>query len=179
MKVVILGGYGVFGGRLAELLANIAGLELHICGRSLARAQAFCEAFPGPATARPLALDRADIADALRSLRLDLVVDASGPFQNYGADGYGVIRACIAARTDYPDFADAADFVFGVSQFDEAAQQAGVFVISGVSSFPVLTAAVLRVMARDMDIVAVEGGIAPSPYAGGLPSTFPAYCAAP
>ena len=32
--------------------------------------------------------------------------------------------------------------------------------------FPVLTAAVLREMAKTMEIVSVEGGIAPSPYAG-------------
>ena len=40
------------------------------------------------------------------------------------------------------------------------------FVLSGVSSFPALTAAVLREMAKTMEIGSVEGGIAPSPYAG-------------
>jgi hypothetical protein len=34
MKILILGGYGVFGGRLAELLSDIPGLELLICGRT-------------------------------------------------------------------------------------------------------------------------------------------------
>src|SRR5262249_21152240 len=96
----------------------------------------------------------------------DLVVDASGPFQDYGADRYNVISACIAAGVDYLDFADGTDFVFGVARFDAQAQAAGVFVLSGVSSFPVLTAAVLRKMAKTMSIVSVEGGIAPSPYAG-------------
>jgi hypothetical protein len=112
------------------------------------------------------ALDRRDIAAGLRAQTPDLVVDASGPFQDYGAGRYAVIEACIAAGIDYLDFADAADFVFGVPQFDAAAKAAGIFVLSGVSSFPVLTAAVLREMARTMDIVGVEGGIAPSPYAG-------------
>jgi nucleoside-diphosphate-sugar epimerase len=37
MKILILGGYGVFGGRLAELLSDIPGLELLICGRNLAQ----------------------------------------------------------------------------------------------------------------------------------------------
>ena len=87
-------------------------------------------------------------------------------FQAYGNQCYGVIDACIAAGIHYLDFADAADFVFGVSRFDELAKTAGVFALSGVSSFPVLTAAVLREMAKTMDIVTVEGGIAPSPYAG-------------
>lgn len=166
MKILILGGYGMFGGRLAELLSDIPGLELLICGRNLGRAEAFCAGYAGHALIHPAALDRLDIAQGLVAHSPDLVVDASGPFQDYGADRYRVITACIEAKVDYLDFADAADFVFGVSQFDAKAKAAGVFVLSGVSSFPVLTAAVLRQMAKQMDIIAVEGGIAPSPYAG-------------
>lgn len=166
MKILILGGYGVFGGRLAQLLSDLPQLTLLISGRSGAKAQAFCANFEGQARAVPLTLDRQDIAAALAELRPDLVVDASGPFQDYGSDRYRVIEACIDAGVDYLDFADAADFVFGVSAFDERARQAGTFVLSGASSFPVLTAAVLREMSAIMDIVSVEGGIAPSPYAG-------------
>ncbi len=166
MKVLILGGYGVFGGRLAELLSDIAEIELVICGRNLPHAEAFCARYSGQARVRPLKLDRREIVEGLRAQKPDLVVDASGPFQDYGAERYAVIEACLAAGIDYLDFADAADFVFGMARFDTQAKTAGVFVLSGVSSFPVLTAAVLREMARTMDIVAVEGGIAPSPYAG-------------
>lgn len=166
MRILILGGYGVFGGRLAELLSDIPTIELLICGRDLSRAEAFCRRYKGQARVRPLALDRADIVASLHTQQPDLVVDASGPFQDYGANRYEVISACIAAGIDYLDFADAADFVFGVSEFDAQAKDAGVFVLSGVSSFPVLTAAVLREIAKTMDIVSAEGGIAPSPYAG-------------
>ena len=166
VKVLILGGYGVFGGRLARLLSNIPQIELVICGRNLPQAEAFCESCSGQAQVRPFKLDRREIVEGLRALNPDLVVDASGPFQDYGTNGYRVIEACIAAGIDYLDFADAADFVFGVAQFDGRAKAAGVFVLSGVSSFPVLTAAVLHEMAKTMDIVTVEGGIAPSPYAG-------------
>ena len=166
MRILILGGYGVFGGRLAELLADVPDIELLICGRNLASAQEFCGRHSGQPTVVPVRLDRCDIVGALRDLQPDLVVDASGPFQDYGENRYGVICACIDAKVDYLDFADAADFVFGVSQFDKQAKAAGIFALSGVSSFPVLTAAVLRHMAKDMDIVKVQGGIAPSPYAG-------------
>ncbi|MCJ2035225.1 SDR family oxidoreductase [Methylobacterium sp. J-068] len=166
MKVLILGGYGVFGGRLVELLRDIYGLELIVCGRSLERAQAFCASHRGATRVEPLRLDRANVLEALRTVKPDLVVDASGPFQDYGADPYHVIACCLTAGVDYLDFADGADFVFGVSAFDARAKAAGIVVLSGVSSFPVLTAAVLRRMAATMDIHAVEGGIAPSPYAG-------------
>ena len=166
MKIMILGGYGVFGGRLVELLSDLPCIELLICGRSLARARDFCLRYRGQARVVPVELDRGKIADGLLRMRPALVVDASGPFQGYGGARYDVIAACIAARIDYLDFADAADFVFDVERFNEAAREAGVFVLSGVSSFPVLTAAVLREMSKEMDIVAVEGGIAPSPFAG-------------
>lgn len=166
MKILILGGYGVFGGRLAQLLADLPAVELLVGGRNLAAATAFCNVFAGPARVRPLQLDRRALAPALQQEQPHLVVDASGPFQAYGAQRYAAIAACIAAGIDYLDFADAADFVAGVGRYDTQAKAAGVFVLSGVSSFPVLTAAVLRQMARHMDITRVEAGIAPSPYAG-------------
>ena len=166
VRILILGGYGVFGGRLVELLSDIPEIDILICGRDIARAEAFCSRHRWQALVHPLALDRADIVAGLHAQKPDLVVDASGPFQDYGVDRYHVISACIDAGIDYLDLADAADFVFGVTQFDARAKDAGVFVLSGVSSFPVLTAAVLREMAETMDIVSVEGGIAPSPYAG-------------
>ncbi len=166
MKILILGGYGVFGGRLAELLADIPDLDLFICGRDIERAMAFCRQYRGQPRLHPHALDRRAIAAGLQRFDPDLVVDASGPFQDYGADRYHVVESCIAAGVDYLDFADAADFVFGIDRFDARAKAAGVFVLSGVSSFPALTGAVLRDMAKTMDIRAVEGGIAPSPFAG-------------
>jgi len=164
MKILILGGYGTFGGRLAELLCDIPDLHLQICGRDIGKATAFCATLSGHATHH--AFDRADLAKHIKTLAPDLVVDASGPFQDYGDARYSVIETCIAAQTDYMDFADAADFVFGVSAFDQAAKDAGIYVLSGVSSFPVLTAAVLREIAKEFPITDVTGGIAPSPYAG-------------
>ena len=101
MKILILGGYGVFGGRLAELLSDLPAVELLICGRNLANAQKFCAHYRGRARVRPIQLDRREIEDGLRSLMPDLVVDASGPFQDYGAERYGVISSCIAAKINY------------------------------------------------------------------------------
>lgn len=166
MKILILGGYGVFGGRLAKLLADLPSLEMLICGRSQTKAAVFCRDFQGIATVRPYRLDRIDLDGALTTERPDLVVDASGPFQTYNKTRRDCINACIKHRVNYLDFADAADFVFGVSKFDDAAKSAGIFVLSGASSFPALSGAVLREMAREMDIVEVEAGIAPSPLAG-------------
>ncbi len=165
MNILILGGYGVFGGRLARLLAD-TDLHILIAGRDLTRAQAFCTGWQGKATTEPVQANRATIAQTLTTHHPDILIDASGPFQDYGPNPYGVLQACIATGTHYLDFADGADFVHGIAQFDAAARAAQIFALSGVSSFPVLTAAVLQEMARTMTITDVTGGIAPSPYAG-------------
>lgn len=162
MKLLILGGYGVFGGRLAQVLAG-ADLQILIAGRKLAKAQGFAALHPGT---EPIKADRATVAETLRIYHPDILVDASSPFQTYGTDPYSVLRACIDSHTNYLDFADGADFVNGVGQFDAEAKAARIFALSGVSSFPVLTAAVLREMAKTMEIEEVTGGIAPSPHAG-------------
>lgn len=166
MKILILGGYGVFGGRLVHLISDLVGVEILVAGRDVVAARKFCEGWTGTAGLRPLLLDRANVAAAISGEKPDLIVDASGPFQIYGGDPYHVVRAAIAAGVDYLDFADGSEFVKGISQFDAEAKRRGLIVLSGVSSFPVLTSAVLRDMARDMTIRRVRAGIAPSPHAG-------------
>ncbi len=168
LRLLIIGGYGVFGGRLAQLLADERRLTLLIAGRSQERAEAFCRGLVGAADKMPVRLDRSDnLAAQFGALNPDIVIDSSGPFQNYVGDPYGVIRTAIACRCHYLDLADGTAFVEGVGRFDEAAREAGVFVLSGASSFPVLTAAVVRHLAEDMERVeTIVGGIAPSPYAG-------------
>jgi hypothetical protein len=116
----------------------------------------------------PAEFDRqGDVPGQLRDLAPDVLVDASGPFQAYGDARFRLIEACIAQRVDYMDLADGSEFVAGVTAFDAAAHAAGIFVLSGVSSFPVLTAAVVRRLAAGMtQLASIHGGIAPSPYAG-------------
>ena len=91
LTVLILGGYGTFGGRLAQLLADEARLTLIIAGRSRASAEAFCKDFPAKASLVPLVFDRdGGLESQLRVAAPDIVVDASGPFQNYTGDPYRV-----------------------------------------------------------------------------------------
>ena len=102
--ILILGGYGIFGGRLVQLLAEEARLTLLIAGRSRARAEAFCATLGCAASAIPTAFDRErDVEQQLRAVEPDLVVDASGPFQAYGENPYRVVseieksvRECIS-----------------------------------------------------------------------------------
>lgn len=135
--ILILGGYGNFGKRIAQALSR-HGLPLIIAGRDLSKAEALCRALP---KARPLRLDiRSGLAEVLAAEKPSVVVHTSGPFQ--GSD-YSVARACIAAGVAYVDLADGRDFVRDFSQLDREAKAAGVTVISGASTVPGLTSAVI------------------------------------
>lgn len=168
LTILIVGGYGTFGGRLARLLADESRLTLLIAGRSRDAASAFCAGLSAAASLVPTTFDRqGDLAPQLANLAPDLVVDASGPFQVYGREPYRLVEACLVAGLDDVDLADGAGFVAGIASFDAEARRRGVTVLSGASSFPVLTAAVVRYLGADFERVeTIIGGIAPSPFAG-------------
>src|SRR6185295_10118037 len=129
LSVLIVGGYGTFGGRLVELIENDSRLTLIVAGRSRARADAFVKT-RGAAKAQLVAaaFDRdGDVDGQLAKLRPEILVDASGPFQAYGEGQYKIVEACIAKGIHYLDLADGSDFVAGVSAFDAAARAAGIF----------------------------------------------------
>jgi NAD(P)-dependent dehydrogenase (short-subunit alcohol dehydrogenase family) len=167
LTILIIGGYGTFGGRLAELLAQDERVTLLIAGRSEERAQRFISTLSAGASKRAVAFDRqAATAADIRALAANIVVDATGPFQQYGDDPYRLVRNTVEAGANYMDLADSSAFVGGIDQFDSIARAAGVYVLSGVSSFPVLTAAVLRHLSVGLsEIDTMRGGIAPSPHA--------------
>ena len=136
-KILILGGYGIFGGRLAQLLVNETGVTLMLAGRSLDKARAFCASLPAGAQRLALAFDRdGDVGAQLASIGPDLIIDASGPFQAYSGDVYKLARAAIALGADYMDLADSSEFVAGIGAIDGEARAKGVYALAGVSSFP-------------------------------------------
>jgi len=168
MRVLILGGYGTFGARLARLLARDPRLTLLIAGRSRARAQALCDRLDGAAELQPFVIDRdRDVEARLATARADIVVDAAGPFQSYRRDDYGFAKGALRSGASYLDLADSAGFVAGIGALDALAREKGLFALSGLSTFPALSAAVVAELARGMDrIEAVRAGVAPSPHAG-------------
>lgn len=136
--------------------------------RSLHKAEVFARHLSAAARIIPVAFDRdGDVAQQIATLAPDIVVDASGPFQAYGHTPYRVAEAAIAAGANYLDLADSTDFVCNIGMLDSAAMEKGVFVLSGTSTCPVLTAAVARELSNDLErIDSIAGGIAPSPFAG-------------
>lgn len=163
VRVLLIGASGVFGSRLARLLAAERGLSLVLAGRRRGPLDALAGAIRRE-VARPVevaVLDRAAIdAAALNALGVSVVVDASGPFQ---AMDLHVPSAAIAAGVHYVDLADSRAFVAAIPALDAAARAAGVAVLSGASSTPALSHAALDTLCagwRRIDTVRVT--ISPS-----------------
>lgn len=140
-RVLIIGGYGNFGSYIARSLARNPEIRLLIGGRSQANAEAFASGLKASNAAEGHEIDiDADLNLAMQRIGPDIVVHTTGPFQK---QDYRVVRACINHGCHYLDLADARAFVTGIGQLDTAARESNVIAISGASSVPCLTAAVI------------------------------------
>ncbi|MCS6627228.1 DUF4166 domain-containing protein [Roseibacterium beibuensis] len=161
-RVLVIGAGGVFGSRLCEGLLR-HGFEVVAAGRDIGRARAvaarFKTAFPD-GVVEAAALDTATLtAGGLTSTGAAIVADAAGPFQ--GAEP-ATARAAIAAGLHYVDLADGRAFVADFPALDAAAKAAGVVALTGCSSTPALSNAVLdRLTEGWREVVSVEAAISP------------------
>lgn len=156
MRTLVLGGTGVFGGRLCRLLANDPLIDLTVGARDGAKV----EALAAELGASALVLDwRRDLDRVLAGRRFDVLVHVAGPFQ--GQD-HAVAESCIRHGVHYLDLSDDRAFVCGIDRLDAAAKEAGVLVCSGASTAPALTGAVVEQALQDgMKIERVSFGIVP------------------
>jgi hypothetical protein len=158
MKVLILGGYGNFGKRIAHLLTR-KGVAVIVAGRDGAKAAALANVLPPKLVDMAVFDAKSDLLAQLEILKPLVVINTCGPFQN--AD-YGIARACIAAGAHYIDLADGRDFVTGITQLDADSKERNVAVISGASTVPALSAAVIeRFLPQFSTIDSLTFGIAP------------------
>ncbi|HEY8245681.1 MAG TPA: saccharopine dehydrogenase NADP-binding domain-containing protein [Hyphomicrobium sp.] len=161
-RILIVGGYGAFGARVAERLARERNLDIVIAGRSADNARAHATTLVSSALAHidHAALDATSVTAAdVQALAAAVLINASGPFQQ---QDYRLARACIAAGCHYIDLADARAFVTGINALDAEARAANVSVVSGASSVPGLSSAAVRYMSQDMQqLDEVEIGISP------------------
>jgi saccharopine dehydrogenase-like NADP-dependent oxidoreductase len=162
-RILILGGYGQFGSRIAATLAGDRDLHVIVAGRDPVKAEAAVAAFRrqgarAALTAAAFDIDR-DLQRQLQALQPQLVVHTAGPFQRRD---YAVARAALACGAHYVDLADGRAFVAGFDALDEAACRAGRWAISGASSVPGLSAAVVEAhLHRFARLERVESGISP------------------
>jgi len=139
MRVVVLGGYGNFGARICRALAGDPRIDVVAAGRN-----------PPDSGAR-LDLRAPDFPAALAKLAPDLVVHCAGPFQ--GQD-YRVASAALAAGAHYLDLADGRDFVARFAERnDAAARAAGRIALSGASTLPALSSAVVDSLGKRLSSI--------------------------
>ena len=156
--VAVLGGYGVFGSRIAASLARHPELDLIIAGRDAAAAMALARQWPH---SRPIGLDatRPDDIAGLIAERPAVVIDTVGPFQSRDL---GLARRCIEAGIHYVDIADSRARVASIGELDASASAAGVLVVSGASTVPALSTAIVDELAPDpATVLEIDAGITP------------------
>lgn len=162
MRILVLGGYGHFGGRIARSLAADPGFEILVAGRDAVRAHDFIarsEAGREGMRAVRLDADGDEFPQELRALAPAVVIHTAGPFQ--GRD-YRVAEAALACGSHYIDLADGRAFVAGIDALDERAKASQRWAISGASSVPALTAAVIESLrGRFSRLDSVDIGISP------------------
>jgi hypothetical protein len=165
--VLVLGGYGFFGHRIGAALALTPTVKVLLAGRNLDRAIAAADAMQLPPE-HAVAIDTRDVnlARTLGRLQVDILINTAGPFQ--GQD-YTVAHAAIEAGCHYVDLADGREFVAGIDSLDAAARAHGVTVISGASSVPALSSAVVdRYSAKFQRLDSIQIGISSGARAPGL-----------
>ncbi|ACA86622.1 saccharopine dehydrogenase family protein [Shewanella woodyi] len=162
-KVVVLGGYGNFGKRIVENLADIDGITVMIAGRSSDKALSLIEKLkPGAAAdLKPLVIDifSQHFKDQLAKISPYLVIHTSGPFQ---AQDHRVPKACLDCGAHYIDLADDRRFVCDISELNAQAKERELLVVSGASSVPGLSSAVVDHYEKQFNLInSIELSIAP------------------
>ena len=139
LRILVVGGYGNFGARICRALHR-RGLEVIAAGRhpeSGHRAAGFDSAI-GQAN---LDVDDPRFAERLKALVPGIVIHCVGPFQ--GQD-YRVAKTSLAAGAHYIDLADGRAFVCRFSsEIDPVARAAGLLAVTGASTLPAISSAVL------------------------------------
>jgi hypothetical protein len=159
MRVLVVGGYGNFGARICRALSRHPAYQVLAAGRNPV-AGARSAGFDSRIAGTRLDLTAPDFGAALRALSPSIVIHCAGPFQ--GQD-YRVAEASIAAGAHYVDLADGRAFVAGFAgSLDRGAHAADVVAVSGASSVPALSSAVVDDLAgRFRELREIRIAIAP------------------
>ena len=145
-RILVLGGYGTFGRRISRAIAAMPSVECIIGGRQ-------------PPNDRDVVGDKAttttvnihDPASLRRALDgVFAVVNAVGPFQQ---QNYSVAEACAGLGIHYVDLADGRAHVDGITRLNRRAQQKNCLIVSGASTVPAVSAALVDMLVPEFDRV--------------------------
>lgn len=161
-RVLLIGAAGVFGSRLTEGLLR-RGFEVIVAGRDVVRAEGVAarlrRGVPGAAVGTAALDTRTLTPEQLTATGATIVADMAGPFQ--GAEPT-TARAAILAGLHYVDLADGRHFVAAFPRLDADAKTRGVVALTGCSSTPTLSNAVLDALTTGWrEVTSVEAAISP------------------
>lgn len=156
-KILVIGGYGVFGKRIVERLSRVEGIEIIIAGRSLDKANKLKQSLSATAKC-DISAQYIDINQNL-TFKTDILINACGP---YHRQDYSLAEYCIEQGIHYIDLADNRDFVCGISKLDEKAKSKNVLVTSGASTVPAISSAIIDYLAKHFhEIYELDYGVTP------------------
>jgi len=147
-EIVVIGGTGAFGARLCDVLTR-DGHRVTVATRTKPNDDRYAH----------ILFDRDKDLDDLSGF--DVVVDAAGPFHAYGEDPYRIARAAIDNCAYYFDLSDNADFCEGISGLSNLAKEAGVAVVSGMSSVPAVSSAAVTALCCGQQPLMISSAILP------------------
>lgn len=155
-RVLIAGGSGFFGRRVAELL-RADGMRPLIAGRSA-----------------EVALDVEDAASLRAAMRPgDVIVDAAGPFQSRTT---ALAETAIQMGADLVDLSDSLQYTRRIAVLDTRARERDVAVVSSCSAVSTVAAALVRLSGVDRP-VRVSALLAPASRETANPGTVRALLA--
>jgi saccharopine dehydrogenase-like NADP-dependent oxidoreductase len=181
LRVVLIGAAGVFGSRIARRLLGDPRFELVFAGRHRGALDKLIGTLAAANVgATTLDVEAADMPRALAGLQPRLVIHTAGPFQR---QDYRVAEACIDSGSDYIDLADGREFVSGIRRLHDRALRAGCLIVSGASSVPALSSAVVDALLPKFGMLdSIEHAISPgnrTPRGDATVASILGYCGRP
>lgn len=157
MKVLILGGYGVFGKRIAMALSREPDISLIIAGRSIKKAKAFADTIAAQASEVDI---QHNLSDRLRVLDPMIIINCCGPFQG---NDFTVLEQCIKYGYHYIDLADGRDYVSHFLQQDAQVKKSKILAFTGASTVPAISSAMLEYFTKSefTEIHTLDYGVSP------------------
>ena len=181
LRVVLIGAAGVFGSRIARRLCGDMRFEVILASRRRMDLDRLVGKLDAPnASVAVLDVEAADFPFALARLHPELVIHTAGPFQD---QDYRVAETCLDCGSDYVDLADGRAFVAGIRHLHDRAVQAGRLIVSGASSVPGLSSAVVdALLSRFETLDSIEHAIIPgnrTPRGDATVASILGYCGRP
>ena len=155
-RVLVLGGQGVFGARIVRQLARDPHISVTVASRG---AQAHATQDGTRVDGLAIDISAPGGSDRLIDHAPEVLVDTVGPFQSRDL---ALPRRCAEAGIHYIDIADDRARVAGIVQLDALARSQDVLIVSGASTVPAISTAMVEALVPEGgEVVGIDVGISP------------------